>query len=98
MPPAKRFTTLLRLVKVTSIDRDARTRRYLISMTIRTLCFPAAILVDGYRRWVLFAAAVVLPYIAVVVPSTIIRPPSPVSDAPAHHQDTGCLSDTRTRR
>ena len=39
---------------------DARTRRYLISMAIRTVCFIAAILVDGWLTWVLFAGAVIL--------------------------------------
>ena len=45
-----------------------RQRRYVISMTIRTICFVAAILVGpGWFRWVLVAAALLLPYIAVVM-------------------------------
>ena len=44
-----------------------RQRRYVISMTIRTICFVAAILVDGWLRWVLVAAALLLPYVAVVM-------------------------------
>jgi hypothetical protein len=49
-------------------DIAARQRRYVISMTIRTLCFVAAIVVGpGVLRWVLIAAALVLPYIAVVM-------------------------------
>jgi len=45
-----------------------RQRRYVISMTIRTLCFIAAILVGGgWLRWVLVAAALLLPYVAVVM-------------------------------
>ena len=45
-----------------------RQKRYMISMGIRTLCFVAAIAVgQGWLRWVLVAAAFVLPYIAVVM-------------------------------
>jgi DUF3099 family protein len=47
---------------------SARQRRYVISMTIRTICFIAAVLVGaGWLRWVLIAAAVLLPYVAVVM-------------------------------
>ncbi len=46
----------------------ARQRRYVISMTIRTLCFVGAVAIgDGWLRWVLVAAAVFLPYAAVVM-------------------------------
>jgi hypothetical protein len=49
-------------------DVDSRTRRYLISMSIRTACFIGAVLVgDGWLRWVLIAGALVLPYISVVL-------------------------------
>jgi hypothetical protein len=49
-------------------DISHRQKRYMISMTIRTLCFVAAILVgDGWLRWVLVAAAFLLPYVAVVM-------------------------------
>jgi hypothetical protein len=45
-----------------------RQRRYVISMGIRTVCFVAAVLVgDGWLRWVLVAAALLLPYVAVVM-------------------------------
>lgn len=45
-----------------------RQRRYVISMAIRTLCFLAAIMVGpGWLRWVLVAAAFLLPYVAVVM-------------------------------
>jgi len=45
-----------------------RQRRYLVSMAIRTVCFVAAILVGGgVLRWLLVAAAVLLPYVAVVL-------------------------------
>ncbi len=41
-------------------------RRYLITMGIRTVCFIAAIIVDGWIRWVCVALAAVLPLIAVL--------------------------------
>jgi hypothetical protein len=50
-----------------SAELGHRERRYIISMTIRTVCFISAIIVDGWLRWVLVAAAFVLPYVAVVM-------------------------------
>jgi hypothetical protein len=50
-----------------SEDIRRRYRRYAISMGIRTLCFVAAVVTHGPVRWVLFAAALVLPYVAVVI-------------------------------
>jgi Protein of unknown function (DUF3099) len=47
-------------------DVERRTRRYLISMGVRTACFLGAVLTGGWLRWVLIAAALVLPYLAVV--------------------------------
>jgi Protein of unknown function (DUF3099) len=49
-------------------DLKMRQRRYVVSMTIRTLCFVGAVAVgDGWLRWVLVAGAVFLPYAAVVM-------------------------------
>jgi amino acid transporter len=48
-------------------DIAARQRRYVISMGIRTACFVAAIVADGWLRWVLIVAALLLPYVAVVM-------------------------------
>ena len=47
-----------------------RQRRYLISMGIRTVCFVGAVIADGVLRWVLVAAAVLLPYVSVVFANT----------------------------
>lgn len=46
---------------------NARQRRYLFSMSLRTICFVGAILTSGWLQWVLIAGALVLPYIAVVL-------------------------------
>jgi hypothetical protein len=48
-----------------------RQRRYLISMSIRTLCFILAVVVHGPLRWVFVSAALVLPYIAVVMANAV---------------------------
>jgi hypothetical protein len=47
-------------------DVNSRTRRYLISMGIRTACFIGAVVTHGWVRWVLIIAAVILPYLSVV--------------------------------
>jgi hypothetical protein len=55
-------------------DIANRQRRYVISMTIRTLCFVGAVVVgSGWLRWVLVAGAVLLPYVAVVLANTGTR-------------------------
>jgi hypothetical protein len=48
-------------------DQRGRTRRYLVAMTIRTVCFIAAVFTPSPWRWMFAAGAVVLPYLAVVV-------------------------------
>lgn len=50
-----------------SADQITRRRRYLISMTIRTLCFIGAVITPSPWRWILVVGAVLLPYIAVVM-------------------------------
>lgn len=50
-----------------SVDQARRTRSYLIQMSIRVVCIIGAVLVDGWVRWALVAAAVVLPYSAVLI-------------------------------
>ena len=53
-----------------SRDDDIRTRqrRYVLSMGFRTVCFVAAVIVGhGWLMWVLIVAALLLPYVAVVM-------------------------------
>jgi hypothetical protein len=54
-----------------SDDLKQRQRRYLISMGVRTVCFVLAVVVTGPLRWVLVSAALVLPYIAVVMANAV---------------------------
>ena len=49
-----------------SEDLRGRTRRYLLSMGLRTVCFIGATVVSGPLRWILIVGAVLLPYLAVV--------------------------------
>ena len=51
----------------TSESQKQRQKRYLISMSIRTICWILAIVTTGWVRWVLFAGALLLPYFSVVV-------------------------------
>ncbi|HET8615773.1 MAG TPA: DUF3099 domain-containing protein [Actinomycetales bacterium] len=44
-----------------------RMKRYLISMSVRTVCFVLAVVFSGWLRWTMAAAAIVLPYVAVVM-------------------------------
>ena len=49
-------------------DIATRQRRYIISMSVRVVCFVGAVAVGpGWLRWVLVAGAVLLPYVAVVL-------------------------------
>src|SRR3954452_18212350 len=62
-PPVYQITGARRGVRE---DVDQRTRRYLISMGIRTVCFILAVVTSGWLRWAMIAAAVALPYLSVV--------------------------------
>jgi len=64
--PAEVFT-ITEAQRGLSVEQVKRQRRYLLSMIIRTLCVVAAILIPGWPRLVLIAAAIVLPYLAVVI-------------------------------
>lgn len=48
-------------------EQKGRTRRYLFSMSLRTVCFLAAVVTTGNMRMAFIIAAIFLPYIAVVV-------------------------------
>ena len=50
-----------------SDDIKRRQVKYLLSMGVRTVCFILAIVVPSPERWFLVAAAIFLPYVAVVI-------------------------------
>ena len=86
------FTVITDARGAASQEQATRQRRYAITMAFRTGCFIAMIFVPGVFRWVLFAGAVFLPYIAVIFANQAQqRPPGDAvggsggdpSDAPA---------------
>lgn len=68
-----------------SVEQTGRTRRYLISMGIRTACVLLAIFVPGWLRWVFIAGAVVLPYLAVVIANAGRESDEPGETGVAHY-------------
>ena len=50
-----------------SDDLDARIKRYLFSMALRTACVILVLVIHSPIRWVFAVLAIVLPYIAVVM-------------------------------
>jgi len=47
-------------------DQSSRVRGYVISMSVRIVCFLLAVVASGWLRWTFVAAAVFIPYLAVV--------------------------------
>lgn len=70
-PPAPRSAPVVHsitgAVQPHSDDMDARIKRYLFSMALRTLCVVLVLVIDSPIRWVFAVLAVILPYIAVVM-------------------------------
>lgn len=85
-----------------SDDIDTRMRRYLISMAVRTLsfigCVVAFVVFDQpIIGWILFAAALILPYIAVVVANAGREPGRPLPSATLLNGSTELTSGTSDR-
>jgi len=78
-----------------SVEQNGRTRRYLISMGIRTACVILAIFVPGWPRWVFITGAVVLPYLAVVIANAGRESDEPGETGVAH-QDARAIGMTTT--
>jgi len=66
-------------------DQGTRIRRYLVTMGIRTACFLLAIVTSGAARWSFVVAAVLLPYIAVVMANAV---------GPRHGREVPMVSPT----
>ncbi len=56
-----------------SEDQARRLKRYLLTMSIRTVCFVLVVVIDSWERWIFAAGAVFLPFIAVVA-ANAVRP------------------------
>jgi hypothetical protein len=74
--PAIRITTARKSV---ADDQAGRVRGYVISMTIRLICFLLAVVTTGWLRWTFVAGALIIPYIAVVFAN---GGREPIEDAP----------------
>ena len=77
-----------------STEMSSRIRRYTITMAFRTACFLSMIVVHGTFRWVLFGAAVLLPYVAVLLANqvnqrTVTHPGGSVEQIDAPQLTTG---------
>ncbi|HEY8590089.1 MAG TPA: DUF3099 domain-containing protein [Naasia sp.] len=72
--PSQSITTL-----PASPDEDRRSRmiKYSIAMGIRTLCVASLLFVSGWWVLVMIVAAVILPYLAVVVANVGAKPQAP---------------------
>lgn len=83
MPVGEQVSSITSVPEPASVDRDRRTRNYLITMAVRTLCFMLAYFTEGWLRWTCVALAVVLPYVAVVL-ANAVRPrvPAEVESVP----------------
>ncbi|WP_276321554.1 MULTISPECIES: DUF3099 domain-containing protein [Microbacterium] len=74
-PPTSRRAAHDRTPSATSlttapeVDARSRTRRYVIMMSVRVLCFILMVTVTpyGWQTWIFAAGAAVLPYLAVVI-------------------------------
>ena len=70
-----------------SFDQAGRKRRYLISMSLRTICFVGAVFTSGNLRWALIFGAIFLPYIAVVIANADERISSITANKWNHQQE-----------
>ncbi|NHA69084.1 DUF3099 domain-containing protein [Phycicoccus flavus] len=52
-------------------DQSHRLHQYLLTMSLRTVCFVLAIVFDGWLRWVFAAGAILLPFFAVVAANAV---------------------------
>lgn len=62
-----------------TLDVETRQRRYIITMSIRVLCFVVMLFVPGVWRWVALAGAAVLPAIAVLFANASDHRPGPLA-------------------
>ncbi len=75
-------------------DQSVRVKRYLTAMGFRVVCSVVAYFTDGWIRWTLVAAAIVLPYVAVVL-ANAVGPRFGEAVAPVAPQDPRSRAITR---
>lgn len=64
----------------TSLSTDQRTKRYVVTMVFRVVCFLAAVVAPTPWNAVLFVAAALLPGIAVLLGNASDNRPAPLAD------------------
>lgn len=85
MPTPPAVASVTSVPPPASEDRRNRTRNYLLTMGLRTLCFILAFFAEGWLRWTCVVLAVLLPYVAVVIANAVgPRTGTPVSTVERH--------------
>lgn len=64
--PSNESTVITTAADAASVDARHRTKRYLVLQGIRVVCILGAFLIPGWPKWVVIAAAAILPGIAVL--------------------------------
>ena len=64
--PSNESTVITTAADAASVDARHRTKRYLVLQGIRVACILGAFLIPGWPKWVVIAAAAILPGIAVL--------------------------------
>ena len=85
-PAPQDVHTITSVQQALSEEQDARARRYIISMAIRTACVILTIVVPSPWRWFFAVGAVFLPYIAVVMVNQRRRIPGLDAPKPTRRQ------------
>lgn len=88
MPSSPAVASVTSAPPPASEDRRHRTRNYLLTMALRTLCFVLAYLPEGWLRWTCVAMAALLPYLAVVLANAV----GPRTGTPVAHLERGQLT------
>ncbi len=73
-----------------TLDIDARNRRYLLTMAVRTACFLAFLVVPGWWKVLALAGAALLPMVVLLANASDNRPPPLVS--PNNVEDSGLMA------
>nr|NLI49627.1 DUF3099 domain-containing protein [Propionibacterium sp.] len=79
-----------------SLDADERNRRYLVSMTVRVLCFLAGCFAPFPANIAFFVGAAIIPGFAVILANAVDRrtdgvPPTTPTDADARQLPAGLV-------
>lgn len=82
-PMAHSITTL---PESASTDRHRRMVQYIVAQAVRLACFVGALFASGWWQFSLVIAAVLLPYIAVVLANASSRIPGAPVEAPGQHE------------